>query len=194
MQPHSLSIQPPSAHSNSQTSSDIFMIDNMEIANSPSLRLMGKPKIQIDTHHSEKNDLLEYQSFISSMVVDIVLQHQNFSSQQPSTDISKPSTDIYPSMALRSTVNPSTNISYPLTVSSSMDIPSSSTPSLTNNVLSSLDTSYEEQIFISTLLGLSKGEKTMSESLSCSQEKGEAVCVRNHSFLLSWSVRIRVPY
>ena len=57
-----------------------------------------------------------------------------------------------------------------------MDIPSSSTPSLTDNVLSSLDTSYEEQIIISTLLGLSKGEKKMSESLSWSQEKREAVC------------------
>ena len=113
MQPHSLSIQPPSPHSNSQTSSDIFMIDNMEIANSPSLRLMGEPKIQIDTHHFEKNDLLEYQSFISSIVVDIVLQHQNFSSQQPSTDISKPSTDIYPSMAISSAANPSMDISYP---------------------------------------------------------------------------------
>ena len=66
------------------------MIDNMEISNSPFLRLMGEPKIQIDTHHSEKNDLLEYQSFISSMVVDTVLQNQNISSQQPSTDISNP--------------------------------------------------------------------------------------------------------
>ena len=123
---------------------------------------MKEPKIQIDTHHFEKNDLLEYQSFISSMVVDTVLQHKNFSSQQPSTDI-------YPSMVILSTTNPSTDISYLLTVSSSMDIPSSSTPSLTGNVLSSLGTSYEEQIFISTLLGLSKGEKTMSESMGCSQ-------------------------
>ena len=79
-------------------------------------------------------------------------------------------------MAILSTANPSTDISHPLIVSSSMDIPSSSTPSLTDNVLSSLDISYEEQIVISTLLGLSKGEKTMSESLSCSQEKREVVC------------------
>ena len=81
MQPHSLSIQPPSPHSNSQTSSNIFMIDSMEITNSPSLRLMGEPKNKIDTHHYEKNDLLEYRSFISSIVVDTILQHQNFSSQ-----------------------------------------------------------------------------------------------------------------
>ena len=79
------------------------MIDNMEISNSPSLRLMGEPKIQLDTHHSEKNDLLEYQSFISSMVVDTVLQHQNISSQQPSTDITHPSTANYPLMAIPST-------------------------------------------------------------------------------------------
>ena len=185
MQPHSLSIQPSSPHSNSQTSSDIFMIDNMEIINSPSLRLMGEPKIQLDTHQSEKNDLLEYQSFIFSMVVDTVLQHQNIPSQQPSTDITNPSTANYPSMAIPSTANPSTNISYPLTGSSSMDIPSSSNTSLNDNVLSHLGTSYEEQIFISTLLGLSEGEIKMSESLSCSQDK-ERMCVRNHSFLLSW--------
>ena len=58
MQPHSLSIQPSSPHSTSQISSDIVMIDNFEISNSPSLRLMGEPKIQIDTHHSEKNDFV----------------------------------------------------------------------------------------------------------------------------------------
>ena len=81
MQPHYPSNSSP--HSTSQISSDIFMIDNMEISNSPSLRLMGEPKIQLDTHHSEHNDLVEYQSFISSMVVDTILQHQNISSQQP---------------------------------------------------------------------------------------------------------------
>ena len=99
IQPHYIYIQPSSPHSNSQSSYDIFMIDNMEISNSPSLRLMGDPKIQLDTHHSEKNDLLEYQSFISSMVVDTVLQHQNFSSQQSTTYILNPSTGNYPSMA-----------------------------------------------------------------------------------------------
>ena len=141
---HSHSPSNSSPHSTSQTSSDIFMIDNMELSNSPSLRLMGEPKIQLDTHHSEQNDLLEYQSFISSMVVDIVLQHQNISSQQPSTDITHPSTADYPSMAIPSTTNPSMDISYLLTVSSSMDIPSSSNPSLNDNVLSHLGTSYEE--------------------------------------------------
>ena len=79
-------------------------------------------------------------------------------------------------MAIPSTSNPSTDISYPLTVSSSMDIPSSSNPSLNDNVLSHLGTSYEEQIVISTLLGLSEGEIKMSEGLSCSREKGEDVC------------------
>ena len=141
MQPHSPSIQPSSPHSTSQISSEVFMIDNMEISNSPSLRLMGEPKIQLDTHHSEKDDFLEYQSFISSMVVDTVLQHQNIPSQQPSTDVTHPSTANYPSMDIPSTANPSTDISYPLTVSSSMDIPSSSNPSINDNVLSHLGTS-----------------------------------------------------
>ena len=79
-------------------------------------------------------------------------------------------------MAIPSTSNPSTDISYLLTVSSSMDIPSSSNPTLNDNVLSNLGTSYEEQIVISTLSGLSEGEIKMSEGLSCSQEKGEDVC------------------
>ena len=150
------------------------MIENMEISNSPPLKLMGEPIISIDSHHSEKNDLLEYQSFISSMVVDTVVQNQNLYSQQPSTD--KPSTNIYPSMASTSTANPSTDIPYPLTSSTSMDIPSSSNPSLPDTVLSNLGTSYEEQIVISSLLGLSEGENKKSESLSCSQEKGEDMC------------------
>ena len=107
---------------------------------------MGEPKIQIDTHHSERDDLLEYQSFIYSMVVDTVFQHQNISSQQPSTDVTHPSTANYPSMDIPSTTNPTTDISYPLTGSSSMDIPSSSNPSLNDNVLSHLGTSYEQQM------------------------------------------------
>ena len=83
-------------------------------------------------------------------------------------------------MAIPSTVNPSTDISYPLIVSSSIYIPSSSNPSLNDNVLSNLGTSYEEKIFISTLLGLSEGEIKMSEVLSCFQEKGEDVCEKPH--------------
>ena len=176
MQPHSPSIRPSSSHSASHIFSDIFMIDNMEISNSPSLRLMGEPKIHLDTHHSERDDLMEYQSFLSSMVVDIVFQHQNISKQKPSTDVTHPSTANYSSMDIPSTANPSTDISYPLTGSPSMDIPSYSNPSPSDNVLSHLGTSYEEQIVISTLLGLSEGELQMSEGLSCSQEKGEDVC------------------
>ena len=81
MQPHSLSIQLSPPHSTSQIYSHILMIDNMEISNSPYLKLMGVPKIFIDTHHSKEGDLLEYQSFISSMVVDIVLENQKLLSQ-----------------------------------------------------------------------------------------------------------------
>ena len=56
-----------------------------------------------------------------------------------------------------------------------MDILSSSTPSLTDNVLYHLETSYEEQIVIYSLLCLSEGGNK-SESLSCSQEKREDMC------------------
>ena len=77
MQPHSISIQFFPSHSDSQNSSNIFMIDNLEISNSPSIKIMVEPKIIIDTHHSAEGDLLEYQSFISTMVVDIVLNNQN---------------------------------------------------------------------------------------------------------------------
>ena len=71
-------------------------------------------------------------------------------------------------MASTSTANPSMDIPYPLIGSTSMDIPSSSNPCITNTVLITLETSYEEQIVISSLLGLSEGENKVSESLSCS--------------------------
>ena len=78
--------------------SDIFMIDNMEISNSPSLKLMGEPTLKIDTHPSEKNDLFECQSCISQIVVDTVIENKKIISQQLSTDISSaidnPSTTI----------------------------------------------------------------------------------------------------
>ena len=135
---------------------------------------MVEPKINIDTHHSENNDLLEYQSFISCMVVDTVLQNQNLYSQQKSTD--KPSTYTYSSMASTSTANPSTDIPYPLIASTSMDIPSTSNTSILDTIFSNHGTSYDEQIIISTLIGLSEGENKLSEGLSCSQEKGETVC------------------
>ena len=77
-------------------------------------------------------------------------------------------------MASISTANPSMDIPYPLTANPSMDIPSSSNPSLNDIALSNLGTSYEKQIFISSLLGLCEGGK-MSESVICSQEKGEDV-------------------
>ena len=44
MQPHSLSIQPSSHHSNSQTSFDIFMTDNMEISKFPISQTHGGAK------------------------------------------------------------------------------------------------------------------------------------------------------
>ena len=74
-----------------------------------------------------------------------------------------------------SVVNTSTDILYPLTANPSMDIPSTSKPSLSDTVLSTLGTSYEEQIVISSMFGLSEGEKIMSESLGYIEEKGEAI-------------------
>ena len=87
------------------------MIDNMEISNFPSLKLMEEPTLKIDTRPSEKSDLLECQSFIFQMIVDTVIEIQKIISQQSSIDIS-PSMD-----------NPLTAISHPMTTSSSMDIP-----------------------------------------------------------------------
>ena len=136
--PHSLTIQLSPPQSTSPISSDVFMIDNMEISNSPSLKLMREPKIIIDTHHSEEGDLLEYQYFISSMVVDTVLENQTLISQQPSID--KSSTTIYSSMDSTSTSNPSTNTHYPLTTKPLMYIPCSSNPSLSDTVLYNLGT------------------------------------------------------
>ena len=81
MHPHYFTIQFSPPHSHSQNSSNIFMIENMKISNSPSLKLMGEPKIIIEIHHSEEGDLLEYQSIISSMVIDTVIANQKFLSQ-----------------------------------------------------------------------------------------------------------------
>ena len=117
---------------------------------------MRETKILIGTHHSEEGNLLEYQSFISSLVVDTVLANQNLISQQPSND--KPLTFIYPSMTSTSTANPSTDIHYPLIANPSMDIPSTSQSTFSNTVFSNLGTTFEEQLVISTLLGLSEGE------------------------------------
>ena len=76
-------------------------------------------------------------------------------------------------MASTSTANPSTDIHYPLTVNPSMDIHSISNPSLSDTIISTLGSSFDEKIVISTLLRLSEGEKHVSESLGCTQEKGE---------------------
>ena len=68
-------------------------------------------------------------------------------------------------MASTSTDTPSTNIHYLLTTYPSMDILSTSNPSLSNIVISTLGTSFDEHIVILALLGLSEGEKHISESL-----------------------------
>ena len=73
------------------------------------------------------------------MVVDTVLENQKFLSQQSSID--KPSTTNYPSMGNASNAIPSMDTHYPLTASTSMDIPSTSNPTLSDTVLSNLGTS-----------------------------------------------------
>ena len=175
MQPHSLSITLFLPHTTSQISSNIFMINNMEMSNSPSFKLTGEPKLNIDTHQSEKTYLFECQSFVSNLVVDTVLENQKKLSQLPSTDVIT-STDN------TSTVNPSMDIPYPLTNIPSMDVhhPSMNIPSTINvvlsdsnlQILSDYDTYLDEQMVISTLLSLSEGDK-ISERLCCSQTKGE---------------------
>ena len=86
------------------------------------------------------------------MIVDTVIENQKFLSQQSSID--KSSTNDHPSM-----VNTSTDTNYPLTAYTSMDIPSTSNPTLSDTILSTLGTIFDEQIVIYTLLGLSEGEK-----------------------------------
>ena len=129
---------------------------------------MGDPKLTLDTHHS----LLEYQAFISSMVVDIVIEKQKLLSQQSSDDIIS-STDNHPSMAKSSTVIPSMDTHYSLITSSSMDIPLTSQSTFSDIILFSLGTPFDEQLIITTLLGMSVGEKRLSKRLGCSQAKGE---------------------
>ena len=68
-------------------------------------------------------------------------------------------------------VNTSTDTHYPLTTYTSMDIPSTLNPTLLDTVLSNLGTTFDEQLVISTLLGVSEGEKNLSEGLCCSLRK-----------------------
>ena len=121
IQPHSLSISSPKQNS-PQISSNIDMIDNMEMSNYPSLKLFKDPTLLIDTHHVEQSDLLKWQSFISSLKIVTLLSFQKKLCQSSSMDISKLSTYIHLSIDI-----PSTDISHPLKVTPSMDIPHSST-------------------------------------------------------------------
>ena len=141
------------------------MIDIMEISNSSSPKLTGEPKLNLDTHFSEKSDLLEYQAFISTMVVDTVIEQQKILIQQSSIDIL--STDNHPLIDKTSTAIPSTDTHYPLITSSLMNIPSTSQSILSYTILSNLGTTFDEQIVIPTLLGISEGEKRISERLGC---------------------------
>ena len=76
-------------------------------------------------------------------------------------------------MGNASTTILSTDSHYPLIDYTSMDIPSTSNPTLSDIVLSNLGTTFDELIVISTLLGLSEGEKNFSGALGYFQEKGE---------------------
>ena len=86
------------------------------------------------------------------MIFDLVLEQQNYLSQQSSIDIT--STDAHPLMPITSTDIPSTDTHYSLTVSSSMDILSTSNSTLSENNLFALGTTFDEQLVITTLLGL----------------------------------------
>ena len=186
MHPQSLSISP--TYNSPRNLSYIVIIDNMAMSNSPSLKLLKEPTLSIDTHQVEKYNLLECQSFISSLVIDTVISHQQSISQSPSTDIL--STDIShllitsSSMDISSTDISSTDISYPLIISSSMDTPHSSTTNPSTDqetqmhIISEFQTSIDEQLIISTLLGLSGGGEN-EERLGCSKEKGEDECEKH---------------
>ena len=100
MQPHSLSI--PSKTLSPDNSSNIIMIDNVSMSNSPSLKITEKPTLSIDSHHIEISDLLEYQSFHLSPL------NTNSSTVIPSTDVT------YPLITSSSMDNPSMDIPYPL--------------------------------------------------------------------------------
>ena len=140
IQPHSLSI--PSEIVSPYNSSDIVMIDNVAMSNSPHLKLMEKPTLSIDTHHVEKYDLLKCQSFISSPL------NTNSSTVMTSTDVS------YPLITSSLMDNPSIDIPYPLISSSSMDISHQSTTSHSTtqetqfNIISTFKPTGDEQLII----------------------------------------------
>ena len=130
MQPHPISI--PSKTVSPDNSSEIVMIDNVVMSNSTSLKLVEKPTLSIDTHQVENSDLLECQSFISSLL------NTNSSTDIPSMDVN------YPLITSSSMDNTTMDIPYPLIISS-MDIshPSTSCHSIAQETQFNIISTFE---------------------------------------------------
>lgn len=162
------------------------MIDT-SISDSPSLQLKGEPHSETVGHHL-LDDLLGQQSFPSNIVgesvetqlksipKDSTIMSTSISlSLTSSTDITDPlisdcpSTDVlHSSHPLMTTATPSTDIPYPLTVST--------------QILTSQISSVEDIVVVQSLLGLREGSDiSESERMGCSQAKGEAESSKMHA-------------
>ncbi|KAL8147188.1 hypothetical protein AgCh_004783 [Apium graveolens] len=175
-QPKSLIIEAPDPPNSLTHSLDVDMI-NTSLPNSPSLTLLEKPKIQVLEHHL-LDDLLAHLPFLSKTVETSVSKFSSICTESiivstPNSIISTIPMDIH---------HPSSSDCIP------MDKPNSSHPSdshTTNPMdihhpsgasaqlqISSILTSAEDLVVMQSLLGLREGSD-LSESLGCSQEKGE---------------------
>ncbi|XP_074379689.1 uncharacterized protein LOC141720907 [Apium graveolens] len=175
-QPKSVQIETPQTPNSPTHSLDVDIIHTSQ-PYSPSLSLLEKPKIHASEHHLV-DDLLAHLPFLSETVETYVPKISSICTE--STIVSTPHSFIYThSMDI---VYSSSSDCIP------MDVPNSSHSSdseITNPMdishpsgvfaqlqSSTIVTSADDLVIVQSLLGLREGSD-LSESLGCSQEKGE---------------------
>ena len=151
-QPHSLNTV-PTPQSNIST---IYLIDNPNFLNSPSLQLREEPKLQTLISTSRETSFLDLLNTDSPTIEKITTAFTSTNKIPPIDNIQ--STDIF------SSTNKST----------STDIPHSLTvPNTSTNIYQSMDTSSPTTLINQVLIGMREGSAFLSEEQACDLEKGE---------------------
>ncbi|KAL8104610.1 hypothetical protein AgCh_028723 [Apium graveolens] len=149
---------------------------NTSIPDSPSLTLLGKPKSSASEHHL-LDDLLAHLPILSGTVISSVPKISSISTEStivsiPSSFISTLSTDIAHPSSSDYIPTDKLNSSYPSDSKTTHSMDITHPLSISAQLQTSIISSAEDLVVVQSLLGLR--EKTvLSESLGCSQEKGE---------------------
>ncbi|KAL8114648.1 hypothetical protein AgCh_021492 [Apium graveolens] len=182
-QPKSLVIKASHTPYSPTNSLEVDMI-NTSIPDSPSLTLLGKPKLSASEHHL-LDDLLAHLPILSETIVTSVPQISSISTEStivslPISFISNLSTDIAHPSSSDCIPTDKPNSSYPSDsiTTHSMDIthPSSISAQLQTSIISSA----EDLVVVQSLLGM-REESVLSERLGCSQAKGEEMSENQQS-------------